>query len=90
MCKYVDHKGSAVMLAVTRSAGVTPVFNLRNPLHAGGEACKQEIYSGFEIQGRRHQKSKTGVSVVPQKRTDVLQIFFLKRRYKSVRTVGAG
>ena len=26
----------------------------------------QGIYPGFEIQGRRHQKSKSGVSVVPQ------------------------
>ena len=30
-------------------------------------------HSGFEIQRKRHQKSKTGVSVVPQKRTHVLQ-----------------
>ena len=31
------------------------------------EACKQEIHTGFEIQGIPHQKSKTGVSVAPQK-----------------------
>ena len=27
----------------------------------------QGIYPGFETQGRRHQKSKTGVSVAPRK-----------------------
>ena len=31
------------------------------------KACKREIHPGFETQGRRHQKSKTGVSVAPQK-----------------------
>ena len=36
-------------------------MNLRNPLHASG------IYPGFETQGKRQQKSKTGVSVAPQK-----------------------
>ena len=38
------------------------------------------IHPGFETQGRRHQKSKTGVDllVAPQKRTDVFKIFFLK------------
>ena len=55
------------MLAIKRSAGVAPGVNLRNPLHALNEACKQEIQPGFENQGRCHQKSKTGVSVVPLK-----------------------
>ena len=27
---------------------------------------KWEIHPGFETQGRRHQKSKTGVSVAPE------------------------
>ena len=31
------------------------------------KAHKRGIHPGFETQGRRHQKSKTGVSVVPQK-----------------------
>ena len=30
----------AVMLAVKRSAGVTPGMNLRNPLHAHKKECK--------------------------------------------------
>ena len=65
--KYVDHTASAAMLAVNRSASVTPVVNLTNSLHAGEEAHKQRIHPGFEIQGRHHQKSKTRVSVAPQK-----------------------
>ena len=31
------------------------------------KACKREIHPGFETQGRRHQKSETGVSVAPKK-----------------------
>ena len=38
--------------------------------------ASEEIYPGFETQGRRHQKSKTGVSVAPQKG---LQKFYLKK-----------
>ena len=43
------------------AAGVTPEVNLRNPL----QACDKEL--GFETQGRRHRKFKTGVSVAPEK-----------------------
>ena len=50
-----------------RSAGVAPEVNLTHPLWAAEEACKQEIHTGFETQGIPHQKSKTGVSVAPQK-----------------------
>ena len=35
--------------------------------------CKQGVYPGFEIEGRHHQKSKTGVISGPTKRTDVVQ-----------------
>ena len=35
-------------------------------------STQARIHPAFKIQGRRHQKSKTGISVVPQK-TDVLQ-----------------
>ena len=56
------------MLATKRTAGVAPEVNLWNPLlHAGEEACKREIYPGFETQGSCYQNSKTGVSVAPQK-----------------------
>ena len=36
---YLDRKGSAAMLDIKRSAGVTPEVNLRNPLHISNEAC---------------------------------------------------
>ena len=70
------------MLAVKRSVGVTPEVNLRNPLHAGEETCKRGIHSGFETQGRRHQKSKTGVSVAPQKGLGSSENLFLKTKKK--------
>ena len=35
----------------------------------------QGIHPGFETQGKRHQKSKTGVSVVPKKGLYVLETF---------------
>ena len=38
--EYMDQKGSAGMLAMKRLAGVAPEVNLRNPSHAGNEACK--------------------------------------------------
>ena len=66
------------MPAVKRSADVTLEVNLKNPLHVGNKAHKQGIHPGFETQGRHHQKSKTGVSVAPQKGTCFLQNFFKK------------
>ena len=50
-------KGSAAMLAVKRSAGVTPEVNLRNTLHTDEKAHKWGIHSDFETHGRRQQKS---------------------------------
>ena len=52
-----------------RSAGVAPEVNLRNSTQARKQAS--DIHLGFEVQGRRHQKFKTGVS----KRTYVLNFF---------------
>ena len=65
--KYVNQKSSAAMLVIKRSVGVTPGVNLRNPLHGGQNTCKQGIHPGFENNNKHHQKSKTGVSVTPQK-----------------------
>ena len=59
---------------IKRSPGVAPEVNLRNPLHAGDEAGKQEIHPGFEILSRHHQKPKTGTSG-PTERTYVPQKF---------------
>ena len=67
VCRYMDRKGSAAMLTSIQSVGVAPEVNLRNSLHAGDKAHKQGIHPGFETQGRRHQKSKTGVSVASRK-----------------------
>ena len=63
VCRYVDQKASAAMLASIQSAGVAPEVNLRITQvrkHAKG------FHPGFETQDRRHQESKTGVSVVPR------------------------
>ena len=37
--KYVVQKGSAAMLVVKRSAGVTPEVTVKNPLHTSDEVC---------------------------------------------------
>ena len=55
------------MLAIKMSASVAPEVNVRNPVHAADKAHKGGINLCFETQGRCHQKSKTGVSVAPQK-----------------------
>ena len=65
--KYVDQKGLAAMLPVKRSVGVDPEVNLTNSLHTGENAHMTGIYHDFETIGRCHQKSKPGVSAVPQK-----------------------
>ena len=58
--RYVEEISSAAMLAAKRSAGVAPEVHLREcvtytPLASVNKAA----HSGFEIQRRRHQKSKT-------------------------------
>ena len=63
-----------------RSAGVTPQVNLRNPLHAGAEVCKQGIDPGFETQGKCQERSKNRVTSGPTRRTYVLQIILLKNK----------
>ena len=75
--RYVEEIGSAVMLAAKRSAGVTPEVNLREhvtflPLPSTNKAA----HSGFETQRRHNQKSKTGVSVAPQKGLMSSKFFF--------------
>ena len=52
------------MLTSVQSAGVTPEVNL---MITQARKHAKVIHSGFETQGRHHQKSKTGVSVVRQK-----------------------
>ena len=42
-CKYVGQSGSAAMLAVKRSAGVTPEVNLRNSMQARKHASESTL-----------------------------------------------
>ena len=70
MCKYLDRK----WLATKRSAGVTPRENLRNPLHAGGKACKQRDQSW--LWNPDQMSSMTGASVGTQERLMTSKIFF--------------
>ena len=66
--RYPEENVSAAMLAAKRSPGVAPDVNLRThvmciPLPGVNESA----HSGFETRRRHYQKSKTGVSVAPQK-----------------------
>ena len=45
--------------------------------------ASEGIHPDFETQGRRHQKSKTGISG-PTKRIDVLQIFFFLKSLDAI------
>ena len=68
------------MLAAKRLACVSPEVNLREHVtHTPLPSWNKTAHSGFETQRRRHQKSKTGVSVAPQKGLMSLQKFFLKK-----------
>ena len=61
-------KWLAAMLATKRSAGVTPEVNLREHISCvPPPSVTKTAHSGFETQRRCHQKSKTVVSVAPQK-----------------------
>ena len=58
----------AAMLATKRLAGVAPKVNVRECVaHMSPPSMNKAAHSGFETQRRHHQKSKTGVSVAPQK-----------------------
>ena len=76
-CRYVEEISLAAMPATKRLAGVKPEVNL-------GETCtppssaNKAAHSGFETQRRHHQKSKTGVSVAPQKGLMSSKIFLKK------------
>ena len=69
----MEEIGSAAMLATKRSASVAPEVSLREYLTCTPLPSMTKVaHSDFEPQGKRHQKSKTEVSVVPQ--------FFLKKK----------
>ena len=74
--------GLAAMLAAKRLAGVAPDVNLREGVtHMPPPSVNKVARSGFETQRRRHQKSKTGLSVAPLKGL-VSSQFFLKKEKK--------
>ena len=76
--KYVDENGLAALLAAKRSASVTPEMSHRECTSCmPPPSANQAVHSGFESQRRHCQKSKTGVSVAPQ-RTCVHQKFKIK------------
>ena len=55
------------MLAAKMLAGVAPEVNLRGRItHVLPLSVNKASHSGFETHGRCHQKSKIGLSVVPQ------------------------
>ena len=48
--------------------------------HTSEKAHKRGIYLGFETQGRRNQKFKTGVPVAPRKGLVSSKKLFLKKK----------
>ena len=79
--RYVEE---AAMLAAKRSAGVAPEVNLRECVtHMPLPSVNNAAHSGFETQRRCHQKSKTGVSVAPQK--GLMSSKNLKKKKRSTR-----
>ena len=75
-CRYAEENGLTAMLTAKRSAGVAPEVNLREHVTCMNKAA----HSGFETQRRHHLKSKTGVSVAPEKRTYAIQKIVLKKK----------
>ena len=59
--RYVEEIGSAAMLAAKRLADIAPEVSLREYAHFGQAGIR------LITQRRRHQKSKTSVSMAPQK-----------------------
>ena len=67
-CRYKEGNSSAVILVTKRLAGVAPQGNFKECVTCMPPPSANEVaHSGFETQKRHHQKSKTGVSVAPQK-----------------------
>ena len=72
--------GLAAMLATKKSAGVAPEVNLRECVTwISLTSANKAAHSGFEMQMRHHQKSKTKVSVTLQKGLMSSKLFFFKR-----------
>ena len=66
--RYMEENGLAAMLVTKMSAGVPPEVNLWEHITCMSiPRVNKAANSGFETQRRCQQKSKTGVSVAPQK-----------------------
>ena len=64
--RYLEEICSAAMPTAKRSAGVTLEVNLREQVTLmPPPSTNKAAHSGFEIQRRCHQKSRTGVSLAP-------------------------
>ena len=77
----MEENGLAALLVTKRSAGVAPKVNLKKhvthtPLTSKNKAAHS---SGYETQRRCHQKSKTTVSLAPQKGPMSSKIFKKKK-----------
>ena len=75
------------ILATKSSAGVTPEVNLRECIsHMPPPNANKATHSGFETQRRCHQKSKTWVSVAPQKGLRSSKNFQNEKKIKSYKS----
>ena len=78
-------KQLAAMLAIYTSRGVTPEVNLRERISCmPPQSSNKAAHSGFETHRRRHQKSKTGVSVAPKMDTCPTKFFLKKSSHSGV------
>ena len=85
---YVEQNGLDARLAARRLAGVTPDVSIReNVICMPPPSANKVAHSGFETQKRLHKKSKTGVSVAPQKGLMSSQFAFNKKMPLSVEEV---
>ena len=67
-CRYMEENSMAAMLAVKRSAGVILEVNFRECVTCTArQSTNKAHHFGFETLRLCRQKSKTGVSVAPQK-----------------------
>ena len=70
---------------VPTSYSRTPEVNLKeHTSHTPLPSVNKAALSGFETQRRRHQKSKTGVSVLPEKNMCPPKIFKKTKEYLNV------
>ena len=68
MNKKVQDKRNMVLFLLNMSEKLKKVLMYALPHHTSHKReSTQGIHPGFETQGRRHQKSKTGVAVAPRK-----------------------